>query len=194
MSFTPKQIWLATGCTVTLLIAFAMGHYLLGVFAGFVYAGVAGLTLFLIVRSFTAPYRFRAVLQAVALVFGLAVFLMLALPGYFFESSDLKYSLNARRSERVTQSQLRSIFHGDPRFYTLSFDCKWTKCIVVKVNGRITSENDLLILRNRISTQCADVSTRWLFWNVKIDESGVIRQGCDLELYGDPKSWSGQDW
>jgi len=190
MRLARTRTLIATGCIAIVLTAFARGDYLLGSRAGILFATVAAATLCVIVRVSTANRRFQFVRQSVALLFGLAVFVILASPSRF--NPELNYFIDGHRSERSTQSQLRSVFNHDLRFSTLEYECVWSKCIVVVVSGRINSESDMLDLRDRIFAQCPEVSSRWLYWRVKVDDSGVEHDACDLTIYGDHQSKAGK--
>lgn len=183
MPLSKTQKLIATGCGSLVLAAFARGYFLLGVFVGFMFASAAAATLFVIIREFRVTQRFPLVRQSVAIVFGLAVFSLLAMPTWL--NPDLRTFIEGHQSEQATRSQMRSVLLSDPRFSTLEFDCRFRKCIILNVRGSVKSEKDLLDLRDRIFEQCSDVSSRWLFWDVTCIDSGVTRSDCDLQIYGD---------
>ena len=96
--------------------------------------------------------------------------------------------IDGHQIERVTRSQLTSILSDDSRFTKLKFNCGYRKCIVVSVDGTIQSENDLIELRKQIFEQCPNVSSRWLFWRLKVADTGVVHDDCDLTIFGKPET------
>jgi len=51
----------------------------------------------------------------------------------------------------------------------------------------VSNERDLVDLREAIFTKCPHVGSRYLFWDVRMDESGKQNGwGCDLSLFGNP--------
>lgn len=103
-------------------------------------------------------------------------------------SPDLAHFIDGHNIERTTRLQLHDVFASDPRFSNLDYQCNYTKCIVVSVNGNIKTESDLLELRRRIFNNCPHVSSRWLYWELTVDDLGIAHDDCDLTIHGDPKN------
>ena len=177
---------IVVACICLVLGALLHGYYLLGTTAGVVFALLAAATLFVFIRVISSERRFHRLRVAVALILAMAVFTILAIPAQL--NSDLGYLIDGHQIERVTRSQLTSILSDDSRFTKLKFNCGYRKCIVVSVDGTIQSENDLIELRKQIFEQCPNVSSRWLFWRLKVADTGVVHDDCDLTIFGKPET------
>ena len=164
--------------------AIARGNYLLGTAAAIVFGLLASGTLFLVYRVFTTTEKFHVVRQAIVLLVAIGVLTVLTIPARF--NPDLGVLIEGHQTERVTRSHLHNIFPGDSRFANLDFQCNYSKCIVVSVHGSIRTESDLLELRKKIFATCPNVSSRWLYWELTLQESGRTLNGCDLTLFGAP--------
>jgi hypothetical protein len=172
--------------------AAARGDYLLGAGAAVLFGLAACGAMFLVYRAFSAAGALRFVHRTTALLFAVVVLTILAIPAQF--NSDIGALAELHRMQRETQSELQRVFAGDPRFARLQFECHCRKCVVVRVQGTIATQSDLHDLRKRILADCPDGSSRWLYWEVTIEESGNKCRGCDLELFGDPsKGQSSKD-
>ena len=157
------------------------GYYLLGTTAAVVFGLIAAATLFVVWRVFVTASRFRRFQQTVSVLFAASVFSILAFPACF--SPDLHYFIEDHRIERLTQRQLETVFGSSPKFAALRFSCRFTKCIVVDVDGTIDSQADLRELRQTIFDNCPHVSSRWLFWNLTVKEGSITYyRKCDLDF------------
>jgi hypothetical protein len=184
MHFSTKQfaVVIVSICIVGGVIV--RGNYLLGAAAAILFGVVASGTLFLVYRSFTTAGNFHVVRLVIVLLFATGVLTVLTIPAWF--NPDLGVIIKGHQIERATRSQLHHVFSGDPRFTNLDFQCNYTKCIVVRVRGSIKTESDLFDLRKRVFATCPDVSSRWLYWKVTVQESGSTRDDCDLTVFGGP--------
>ena len=185
MQFSTQQFLIAIAFICVVIGAFARGNHLLGTGAGITFAILAMGSLFVVWRVFASRRRLQIVRQIAAVLFAVTVLTILTIPDRF--SPDLAYFIDGHNIERVTRSQLHDVLAGDPRFSNLDFRCNYTKCIVVSVNGNIKTESDLLELRQRIFDNCPHVSSRWLYWELNVDESSVTHDDCDLSIFGEPK-------
>jgi hypothetical protein len=149
---------------------------------------VSAAVVFVVWRVFSSARRFQGVQQTIALVFAASVFSILAFPACF--SPDLKYFIEDHHIERLTRSQLESVFGSSPRFADLEFSCTFRKCIVVEVRGRINTQSDLLDLRTKVFDTCPNVSSRWLFWHLTVEDSGITYdRECDIDFV---PTWGGR--
>jgi hypothetical protein len=163
--------------------AFFRGYFLLGLGAGVAFGLLAACPAYLVGRVFVAPGRFRVSHALLAQLLGLSVLVFLANPSSL--NSDFAYFIEGHQSERATQSEVATILGSDARFAALTFKCRWRKCVVLEIEGSVKSDKDLLDVRSRIFERCPHVSSRWLFWNVLCEDSGVARNGCDLKVFRD---------
>lgn len=184
MQFSTRQLLIAITFICVVMGAYARGNYLLGTGAGIMFAILVMGSIFVVWRVFASRRRLQVVRQIAAVLLALTVLTTLTIPGRI--NPELAYFIDGHNIERVTRSQLHDVFAGDPRFSNLDFRCNYTKCIVVSVNGNIETESDLLELRQRIFDNCPNVSSRWLYWELNVDESSVGHDDCDLSIFGDP--------
>jgi hypothetical protein len=187
----PKRGWLYLTASLfgaaVVASAAARGYYLLGTDAAVLFGLISAVVLFVVWRIFLTAHRFRRFQEAVALVFAVSIFSVLAFPACF--SHDLHYFIENHRIEQLTQSQLESVFASSPKFAELGFSCRFTKCIVVEVNGRINSQSDLRDLRRMIFDTCPHVCSRWLFWDLSVQDADIIyHHKCDLDFV---PTWGG---
>lgn len=167
--------------TVAVAAAVAWGHYLLGATIAVVFGLLSAGAIFVVWRVFATARKFRRFQQVVVVMFAASVFSVLAFPASF--SPDLHHFIEDHRIERLTQGQLKTVFQSSPKYADLRFSCDFTKCIVVVVSGRIDNEADLRTLRQMIFDTCPHVSSRWLFWNLTVQETkATYDHKCDLDF------------
>jgi hypothetical protein len=181
--FSTKQLLFAVSATSIAFGAFARGSYLLGSGAGLLYAFVALGASYILGRTLFVNRNSSNTRKLVTISLIVVVFVVLAAPSYF--NSYIGRLIAGYRSEHETQAKLSAILARDPQFNELTADCRYNKCIVVTLEGRIEDESDLLRLRDLILDQCPDVSSRWLIWRVEIIKTGVEFNDCDLSIYGE---------
>jgi hypothetical protein len=171
------------GLPFTAVVAAAAihGYYLLGTITAVVFGLAAAAVLFVVWRVFATARKCRRFQQTVVLIFGVSVFSVLAFPASF--SPGLHYFIEDHRIERLTRGQLRTVFQSSPKYAGLRFSCNFTKCIVVDVSGRIDNEADLRALRQMIFGTCPHVSSRWLFWDLTVQEmNATYDRKCDIDF------------
>jgi hypothetical protein len=166
---------------VAVAAAVAWGDYLLGTTAAVVFGLLSAGVLFVVWRVFALARKFRRFQQVVVIVFAASVLSVLAFPVSF--SPDLHHFIERHRIERLTQGQLRTVFQSSPKYADLCFSCYCRKCIVVEVSGRIDNEADLRALRQMIFDTCPHVSSRWLFWNLIVQQTNATyNRKCDIDF------------
>jgi hypothetical protein len=163
------------------------GYCLLGTTAAVVFGLTAAAVLFVVWRVFLTARRLRIFQQTVLLLFAVCVFSILTFPAYF--SPDLHFFVEDHRIERLTQSQLGTVVRSSQKYVALRFSCRFTKCIVVHVDGTIGSQADLRELRQAIFDNCPHVSSRWLFWRLTVQEGNLrYDDKCDIDFV---PTWGG---
>lgn len=186
-SITQMLVAIASACLV--IGAFLRGHFLLGIVAGVAFALIASATIFVLIRVAFTKRKFHKLRIAFASILSLGVFSILSMLDRF--NSDLTSIIEGHQLQRTACSNLNSIFSSDSRFADLDFECGYRKCIIVTVDGSIQSQADLLELRDQIFERCPELSSRWLFWRLKIAEAGIVYNDCDLTIFGEPESDAG---
>ena len=189
MRYSLQQFLIVFTFINVVIAFFACGNHLFGVGAGITFGLITAGCLFIVWREFRAQQRFRIPRRIIAILFACVVLLILAFPAKF--NPDLNDLIGGHQVERATRSQLQNVFYGDPRFSRLDFQCQFTKCIVVRVKGNINTRSDLLDLRTKIFSSCPHISSRWLYWELTIDDTAVRINDCDLTIFGDPAGNSG---
>jgi hypothetical protein len=177
-----KRSLFAVACLGTVTAAIVRGNYLLGFEVAIVFGLLAAATLFLVYRAFSTLSKLQLARQFIVLSFAACVFAILIFPASF--NPDLGILIGDHQSERVARAQLHDVFLSDSEFANLSFECNFTKCIVIHVRGNIATSAALLDLRHRLFQNCPGASSRWLFWDVAVKDSGVTYHGCDLTIFG----------
>jgi hypothetical protein len=172
---------------IIVVAAVFRGYYLLGTGFAVVFGLLSALVLFVVWRVFLTARGFGRGRKAIVLVFAACVLPFVAFPAFF--SHDLGCFIEDHRIERLTQTQLETAFGSSPKFANLHFSCRFTKCIVVEIDGTVSSQADLRELRQTIFDTCPHVSSRWLFWNVTIEDSRIgYDNKCDIDFV---PAWGG---
>jgi len=112
-----KLIWWVATFAAIVAAAAVHGYYLLGIAAAVVFGLTSAAVLFVVWHVFWTARRFQRIQKTIALVFAASVFLILAFPAYF--SPDLHYFIEDHRIERLTQTQLETVFGSSPKFADL---------------------------------------------------------------------------
>lgn len=180
-SVRPLSVAIVFVCLI--LGAIFRGYYLLGSGAGIAFGILAAGVLWLF-YSAIAEHQNRPILSMViAATLALGAFAAIAFPSYL--SEDLGMFINDHATERETQHQLQQILAGEVNYANLAIECRFRKCIFISVRGTLQTKSDLLELRRQIFENCPKASSRWLFWDVTIAESGTRYDDIDLTLFGD---------
>jgi hypothetical protein len=168
------------------LCAALRGYLLLGSDVAVVFAVLAAAALYLLWRAFAATRKRSVLSMVVAVAVTVPVGLFMAFPPWF--NSDFATFIEGHATERRTKRELRQIVTENEVFADLDVECKFRKCIVVTVRGTLPTKSDLLELRQRIFEHCPDVSSRWLFWEIMVLDSGTKYDDIDLTLFGESRS------
>jgi hypothetical protein len=183
MRFSTKQRLTVAAFACIVVAAAVRGNALLGGAVAVAFGVLASAPLFLVWRAFSTPRKFPTISQAIAVVLTAAVLAFVAFPASF--NHDFARFIEDHQIERLTGTQLKCVVGSSPRFAGIVSSCTFRKCILVTIRGTIATQSDLLDLRTKILDACPHVASRWLYWELTVEESGRAYRDCDLTLFGD---------
>jgi hypothetical protein len=153
-----------------ILAAYSRGSQLLGTGVGLLYAFVACLLVYLILRSLIQiplPKIQLAILAIVVLLIS-AVF---AFP--HLVNPDLGYVIDTHRAELTAHRELSRLLASDQAFAGLQVTTTYRKGLWVGVQGSVGTDQDLDKLRTRVRDECEFLSNCYVTWDIQILSTGA---------------------
>ncbi|MBN1909760.1 MAG: hypothetical protein JW818_08475 [Pirellulales bacterium] len=171
-SWTLRRIGVVLAFATIPMAAFLRGDFLLGPFAGVVYAITASYIQGVVLLRSQWPRWLRGLVAVLAIPLAYVLWFPADV------NPDVQHFVDKQACEREVHSRLHAIFKSDARFSRLSVSTKQTKCIVATIHGSIDNREDLFLLRSRVLDK-SDPVPALIQCDVKLRHNGATIEGID---------------